>query len=300
MDRLDACSAAAEHGEQRWYLGYDLKSVIMEYGVFRDAILAVVEEAGHSITIPELRDLTQFLNLGIADAAVEFAEKSTQEISEALRDAQSATLAREEVVAIVSHDLKDPLQVMDTSVAMLVKEIAAPDLNAKRASIEKKLSAIQRASHKMNVLVADLLDLARIRAGKLSSVMRLERIEDLLRDTCEHAAALAEQRSIRLDRQLLSDGSVVCDRARVLQVFANIVGNAIRFGRPNTTVLLRADCSGDECTFEVRDEGEGIPAERIPHLFDRFWRSSDAATQGRGSLSERQGIVEQNGGRIGS
>jgi signal transduction histidine kinase len=299
VDLVTECSSASEHGEQRWYLGYDLKSVIMEYSVLRDAILDVAEEAGHVLTARDCRDLGQFLNVGIADAAVEFADKSTQEIKAALRSAERATDVREEVVAIVSHDLKDPLQVIHTSVAMLIQDVADPDLNMKRASIERKLGAIRRASSQMSTLITDLLDLARIRAGSLPSDIQPVQVDDLLREAYEHAVTLAEQRSIRLEKQVLAGGSIVCNRARVLQVFANVLGNAIKFTKPNTTVSMRATCSNDECTFEIRDQGDGIPPERLRHLFDRFWRSSDAVPEGTGlGLAIAKAIVDQHQGRI--
>jgi signal transduction histidine kinase len=299
VDSVESLSSAIEHGEQRWYLGYDLKSVIMEYSILRDAILHVAEETGHALTIKEFRDLAQFQNVGIANAVLEFTEKSTREIKEALRSAEHATHVREDVVAIVSHDLKDPLQVIHTSAAMLLEEVAGPDFSSKRSSIERKLSAIQRASQKMDALITDLLDLARIRAGKLSGEVRPEQVGDVLRDACEQASSLAEQRSIRLEKQLVSPGTVVCDRARVLQVFANVVGNAIKFSPPGTTIMLRASGSDEECTFEIRDQGSGIPADRIPRLFDRFWRSSEAAPEGTGlGLAIAKAIVDYHGGRI--
>jgi signal transduction histidine kinase len=299
VDSVDALSSATEHGEQRWYLGYDLKSVIMEYSILRDAILHVAEEAGHSLTIREFRDLAQFQTVGIANAVVEFTEKSTREIKEALRTAEHATHVREDVVAIVSHDLKDPLQVIHTSVAMLLHEVSDSDLSSKRSSIQKKLGGIQRASQKMDALITDLLDLARIRAGKLSGEMRPEQVGDLLREACEQAASLAEQRSIRMDKQLVSPGTVVCDRSRVLQVFANVIGNAIKFSPPGSTIFLRASSSDEECTFEIHDQGSGIPADRIPRLFDRFWRSSGTTPEGTGlGLAIAKGIVDYHGGRI--
>jgi signal transduction histidine kinase len=195
--------------------------------------------------------------------------------------------------------LKDPLQVIHTSVAMLKQEVTSSDLSAKRPSIEKKLGAIERASSKMSALITDLLDLARIRAGKLSSDTQVVQVEDLVQEAYDSAISLAEQRAIRLEKQLVSGGSIACDRARVLQVFANVVGNAIKFTRPNTTVFIRAECSKDECTFEIRDQGDGIPADRLDHLFDRFWRSSYALPGGTGlGLAIAKAIVDQHRGRI--
>jgi signal transduction histidine kinase len=93
---------------------------------------------------------------------------------------------------------------------------------------------------------------------------------------------------------------VICDRERVLQVFDNIVGNAIKFSAPGDAVRLAVKSSPHECTFAVRDTGPGIPEQELPRLFDRFW-TSPRGTSGSGTglgLAIARGIVEAHGGRI--
>jgi signal transduction histidine kinase len=114
------------------------------------------------------------------------------------------------------------------------------------------------------------------------------------------SAPLAEQRPVHLVNEGRPDALVVCDRERVLQVFDNVVGNAIKFSSPGDPVRLAVESSPNECTFTVRDVGPGIPAQQLPLLFDRFW-TSPRVTGGSGTglgLAIARGIVEAHGGRI--
>jgi signal transduction histidine kinase len=116
-DRSEAVAKA--HGGQRWYAGYDLRSVLLEYGVLRSAIGDVVAQVGYEMNTDELDRVAQLVNSALAEAAVEFTLRATEQINEALRIAEKAVRAREDVIAVVSHDLKNPLSVISGSAAML-------------------------------------------------------------------------------------------------------------------------------------------------------------------------------------
>jgi signal transduction histidine kinase len=298
-DHIDSSRAAKQHGEQRWYVGYDLKSVILEYGLFRKVILDVVKESGGDLTVEDCDPLAQFIHVAIADAAVEFMENSLLEINKALKVAEQATEARDEVLAIVSHDLKNPLNVIAGSAALFADDLDTPDLSAKRPDLKKHLGRIQRASVSMDRLIHDLLDLGRIRAGELQLELQRHGVKDLLREALEQAAPLAEQRSVVLRVDPAPDMTILCDRERVLQVLANLIGNAIKFNRVGGTVTVRISCTPEECTFCVSDEGPGIPEERFAFLFDRYWRAPDTASKGTGlGLAIAKAFVVLHGGTI--
>jgi signal transduction histidine kinase len=298
-DHIDSSRAAKQHGEQRWYVGYDLKSVILEYGLFRKVILDVVKESGGDLTVEDCDPLAQFIHVAIADAAVEFMENSVLEINKALKVAEQATEARDEVLAIVSHDLKNPLNVIAGSAALFADDLDTPDLSAKRPDLKKHLGRIQRASVSMDRLIHDLLDLGRIRAGELQLELQRHGVKDLLREALEQAAPLAEQRSVVLRVDPAPDMTILCDRERVLQVLANLIGNAIKFNRVGGTVTVRISCTPEECTFCVSDEGPGIPEERFAFLFDRYWRAPDTASKGTGlGLAIAKAFVVLHGGTI--
>ena len=274
--------------------------MLLEYGVLRSTIGDVVAQAGYEMTTRELERVAQLVNSALAEAAVEFTLRATEQISEALHMAEAAVREREDVIAVVSHDLKNPLSVIHGSVAMLDDALAADNLEAERGSLHSHVGRIRRSSVRMNRLITDLLDLAKIREGRVDIEVREEQTIDLLAEALDQSAPLAEQRPV----QLVNDGGplglVICDRERVLQVFDNIVGNAIKFSSPGDAVRLAVESSPNECTFAVRDAGPGIPEQQLPLLFDRFW-TSPRATGGTGTglgLAIARGIVEAHGGRI--
>lgn len=299
-DQVDSSKAAKQHGEQRWYVGYDLKSVILEYGLFRRVIIDVVKETVGGLTVEDCDPLAQFIHVAIADAAVEFMENSLLEVKKALRLAEEAKGARDELLAIVSHDLKNPLSVIHGSASLLSEDLRAADLAAKLPDLEKHVGRIHRASSTMERLIRDLLDLGRIRAGEFQLEVKEHLVEDLTREALEQAAPLAEQRSIVLRADTSDARAVDCDRERVLQVLGNLLGNAIKFSPERGTVTLKARCKDHECTFAVSDQGPGIPAERLPFLFNRYWQAPDTAPNGTGlGLAIAKGFVELHGGTIG-
>ena len=297
-DRSEAVAKA--HGGQRWYAGYDLRSVLLEYGVLRSTIGDVIAQAGYEMRTDELERIAQLVNSALAEAAVEFTIRATEQLNEALHLAEKAVRAREDVIAVVSHDLKNPLSVIFGSVAMLDAALGEENLEAARSPLRPHLARIRRSSIRMNRLITDLLDLAKIRDGRVEIQVNEERTSDLLAEAIDQSTPLAEQRPIKLVNLGGPDGVVMCDRERVLQVFDNIVGNAIKFSSPGDTVRLAVESSPDECTFSVRDAGPGIPQQQLPLLFDRFW-TSPRATAGSGTglgLAIARGIVVAHGGRI--
>jgi signal transduction histidine kinase len=297
-DRSEAVAKA--HGGQRWYAGYDLRSVLLEYGVLRSTIGDVVTQTGYEMTAHELDRVAQLVNSALAEAAVEFTLLATEQINEALSLAEKAVRAREDVIAVVSHDLKNPLSVIYGSLAMLDDSLGEDALETARSTLQPHVARIRRSAVRMNRLITDLLDLAKIRDGRVEIQVSEEHTSDLLADAIDQSTPLAEQRTIQLANAGGSDDLVMCDRERVLQVFDNIVGNAIKFSSPGATVHLAVESSPDECTFIVRDVGPGIPEHQLPLLFDRFW-TSPRGTSGSGTglgLAIARGIVAAHGGRI--
>ncbi|MEO6599678.1 MAG: HAMP domain-containing sensor histidine kinase, partial [Polyangiaceae bacterium] len=282
------------------YAGYDLRSVLLEYGLLRSTIGDVVAEAGYEMTAGELDRVAQLVNSALAEAAVEFTLRANEQLNAALRAAEAAVRAREEVIAVVSHDLKNPLSVIYGSLGMLDDTLGTANLEAERTPLRSHVARIRRSSVRMNRLITDLLDLAKIREGRVEIDVREEHTSHLLAEAIDQAAAMAEQRPAHLKNDGGTDCRVICDRERVLQVFDNIVGNAIKFSSPGGTVRLAVESSPHECTFAIRDSGPGIPEHEIPLLFDRFW-TSPRVTGGSGTglgLAIARGIVEAHGGRI--
>lgn len=122
----------------------------------------------------------------------------------------------------------------------------------------------------------------------------------LLAEAGTQFAPLAAQRGIRVQQEISGLAVALrCDRDRVLQVFSNLIGNAIKFTPEGGEITLRAEGAASEATMTVSDTGRGIPAEQQPHIFDRYWtgRGKAGADSGLG-LFIAKGIVEAHGGKI--
>lgn len=210
--------------------------------------------------------------------------------------AQRAIRAREEMLAIVSHDLKNPLSTILMSTALMGTASGDGD----RRKSRKEIDRIRRAAERMNRLIQDLLDTASIDAGKLSVERRRLSVVPLVHETIEALQPLAASKSLHLHSDLPSDlPEISGDSGRLQQVFTNLVGNAIKFTPAGGTITVRAEAADGDIQFSVTDTGSGIPEESRPHLFERFWQARRTARQGTGlGLSIARGIVVAHGGRI--
>jgi signal transduction histidine kinase len=211
-------------------------------------------------------------------------------------EAQKAIRARQDVLAIVSHDLKNPLG----AILMLAEHLAEGRPTADPLAQKRGIHIIQRSAQRMNRLIADLLDVASIEAGHLAVETERHPVGPLLSEAVELHRAAAAQQELRLEGILLDEGlEVVCDRGRVLQVFGNLIGNAIKFTRKGGSIRVCAQPCGDETLFFVADSGVGIEPDELSHVFDRFWQRKTVARVGTGlGLAIAKGLVEAQGGRI--
>ena len=152
----------------------------------------------------------------------------------------------------------------------------------------------------MNRLITDLLDLAKIKANGIEIHVAPELSTGLVNGAFEQSGPLAELRSIALLRDERIHATVSCDRERIMQVFDNILANAIKFSPEGSSVTLRVEPGEKVCTFSIVDHGPGIAPEHLPMLFDRFWTAPrTTAVNGTGlGLAIAKGVVEAHGGRL--
>lgn len=214
----------------------------------------------------------------------------------AREEAQRAVRARDELLAIVSHDLRNPLNAIALSVKAFRSRVGAV---ADPAAI-RTTDLIQRAAERMDRILRDLLDATRIEAQGLS----------IERARCDPAAILAEavtairpaaeEKSLRIE--IATRGAlpaVLCDRERILQVLANVIGNAVKFTAQGGRIHAAAEPQGASVVFTIVDTGRGIPESALPHVFDRYWRADPTSGEGSGlGLYIAKGIVEAHGGRL--
>jgi signal transduction histidine kinase/DNA-binding response OmpR family regulator len=215
------------------------------------------------------------------------------------RRAQRAAELRRDLVAVVAHDLKNPLNAVTMAAALLGKG-AQPGAPGDRA--RRQTNIIARATERMNRLIHDLLDVSAIDAGRLELELAACEVGPLVADAVEAMQPLAQEKQLTLERAVpaeVASLSVHCDRERVLQVFSNLVGNAIKFSEAGRRIHVSAERVGDSVRFLVADEGPGIAPEHVPHLFDRFWRIRSKKRDGTGlGLWIVKGLVEAHGGRV--
>jgi len=212
------------------------------------------------------------------------------------REAQRAIAARDDVLAILSHDLGNPLSAVFIRSRVLLRTLPR-ELVAAREQVE----GIRTAAEEMDRLVTNLLDLRRIEAGRLVVEPRPHSAAALLQGLDDSFRVLAKEKSLDLELRCLEPEPPVvrADRDRLLQALGNLVGNAIKFTPEGGRVGVYVSRDGDQVRFEVRDTGPGIPADQLPHLFDRFWQARNSGRRSVGlGLSIAKGIVEAHGGRI--
>jgi signal transduction histidine kinase len=209
---------------------------------------------------------------------------------------QAAVQAHQDVLSIVSHDLRNPLGV----IAMAAQQLSDLPPQAEGSEDTKKMAAtILRGAAHMKRLIADLLDESRIRSGHLSLECESHSLNQILEDVSE-LRPLAQNKRILIDIVAQERPSLVhCDRLRVGQALGNLVANAIKFSPECSTVTVSAGASDGRVTFTVRDRGGGIAPEALANIFDQFWQAKNGSRSGVGlGLYIVKGIAEAHGGEI--
>jgi PAS domain S-box-containing protein len=254
----------------------------------RGQVLGVLTLAGPEEGEPyDLRDLA---------LAEELARRAAVAMDNArlYATSQSAIRARDEVLGVVSHDLRNPVGTIVTASELLL------DIDLPPAAQRRHLEIIRRSGKAANRLIRDLLDVSQSDSGQLAMELRPTDPGDAVAEVCELMKPLAEEKGQRLTATA-PDGlpALNADPVRLQQVLSNLIGNAIKFVPRGGAIEVRAAADENAVRFSVFDTGPGIPPEDLPHLFDRHWRARDTAHLGAGlGLAISKGIVEAHGGRI--
>lgn len=210
------------------------------------------------------------------------------------QDAQQAVAAREQVLAIVSHDLRNPLNAITLAAQLLqMTQLSGED--------REQVDVIELSAKRMSRLIADLLDITRLEGGKRLPI-EPERVEPgaLLQEAYELFKAQAAAQQITLRTEVVPGTPAVhADRHRVMQVLSNLIGNALKFVPADGIISCRAESAMREVLFTVADNGPGIRREDIGRIFSPYWQSERAERMGAGlGLPIVKGIVESHGGKI--
>ncbi len=211
-------------------------------------------------------------------------------------ESQQAVRAREEMLAIVSHDLRNPLHAVMLSISMLqtAGKIADDD--------REQLEIIDISAKRMQRLIEDLLDVTRLEGGKQLPIEPAPLdVESLFAETHELFKSQAATNAITLQYYIASGVKTsLADRHRVLQVLSNLIGNAMKFTPPGGMITYHAELhQANAVKITVADSGPGIPKENLGDIFNPYWQAKRTARLGAGlGLPIAKGIVESHGGRI--
>jgi signal transduction histidine kinase len=210
------------------------------------------------------------------------------------RSEKAATQARDEVLAIVAHDLRSPLASMMFQLALLRSPPGKPE----RRSMEL-VEALEHSTGRMSRILQDLLDVTRFESGRLELNSTLVSPAEVVAEIFRSEGEQLRSRSLELRTDVAPDlPDVWADRSRVLQVFENLIGNATKFTKEGS-ISLGAKVEGGEVVFWVADTGAGIAAEDLSHVFDRFWQARRSQRSGAGlGLAIVREIVQAHRGRL--
>ncbi len=214
-----------------------------------------------------------------------------------LEQAQQAIREREQILAIVSHDLRNPLGAILMTTSALAKRTVTEE---RRRGLSQAVTRIHRSAERMLRLIEDLLDFASIEAGRLAMRRGPQDAAAIVQEAFASFEGAAQDKGLQLIKDLEPRlPPIHCDRDRLLQVLSNLVGNAIKATPEGGRITLRLQGVGHEVTFMVADNGPGIGDEDVKHLFERYFRGHESQYRGTGlGLAIAQGIVVAHGGRI--
>ncbi len=205
---------------------------------------------------------------------------------------------KSDMISTVSHELKTPLTSIQMVVHLLLEEAVGP-LSTKQTEL---LLAARQDSDRLLGMINDLLDLTRIEQGRVALDQQPANAAELVHDALERYRSAAEDAGITLQTQLEAPlPPVLVDKERIEHVFDNLMTNALRHTDRGGTIILKAASDGGTVQFSVADNGEGIPAQFIPRVFDKFFRTPGAKHQGGAGLGLAivHEIIVSHGGQIG-
>ena len=260
---------------------------IIAFVIVAATITTTMEALHHALALAESR-ATALKKLNEEVGRSYDAEREKRHVAELLAQ------AREEVLGVVAHDLRNPLNTIITSTDLLLQE------NLEPARQTELLGIALRTGRQMNRLIGDLLDTVRMHAGKFTLDVEDVGVASIFRQAEETFRPIAEKRGIYLEAVPPENGVAVrADPFRVSQIVGNIVGNALKFTPEHGNVTMRADANGNSVAIHVTDTGPGIPPADIEHLFDDFWQARRNDHRGVGlGLAIAKGVVEAHGGAI--
>ena len=220
-------------------------------------------------------------------------KRSAQERQRIFEQAQQAVADRDHILAVVSHELRNPLNTVGMAAAVLKEVVPVPDIG------RKGIASILRATARMNRMIQDLLDVSVIQGGALAIDPRPLDIRPVLEEAVESSGPEAAERGLTVTVEVEAAlPKVRADRDRLFQAMANLVGNALKATTQGGLVIGARSLDEREVVFWVRDTGPGIPADQQARLFEPYWRGQSTYKGAGLGLAITRGIVGAHGGRV--
>jgi len=223
--------------------------------------------------------------------------RETQQLSDRNQMLEEIAVLKNQFVATVSHELRTPL----TSVVSFAELLGDPDLGPLTDEQRAMLEIINRNTHRLLRLIADLLLLARLEAHTLPLELTEVSLPPLIREVTDELTPPALEAGIDLAVDVADGCTLFADRGRIHQVLANIIGNAVKYTPRGGSVMVSATGAHNGWTITVSDTGVGIPEADLPQLFEAFFRASNSQgpTGGTGlGLATSRRIIDLHGGQI--
>lgn len=224
-------------------------------------------------------------------------QRQFDQATEARAAAEWANEQKEQLLAMVSHDLKNPLHSVIVGTTFIQKLLPAESV----AKLHTVLLAMQRSLQSMGHLIDDLLSVAKLDSGTVDLEIQERSAASLFSDAFDLLLPIAVEKGVALEMAAdsLQDCRVACDRERVLQVLSNLIGNAVKFTPSGGRITCRLAKAAREACFSIEDTGPGIARENLSCIFDRFWQARQTRRLGTGlGLSIAQEMIAKHGGRI--
>jgi PAS domain S-box-containing protein len=219
-------------------------------------------------------------------------------IARDITDRKQIDRMKDEFVSVVSHELRTPLTSIHGSLGMLASGLLKPDSDQGKRMLQIAVDSTDRLVR----LINDILDIERIESGRVKMEKEFCQVDDLLTEAVNVVQALADKAGVTLSIESLPI-QVWADPDRIVQTLTNLLSNAVKFSSRGSTVWLTVQQQFDQVLFTVKDQGRGIPSDKLDSIFERFQQvdSSDSRNhEGTGlGLAICRSIVQQHDGRIG-
>jgi signal transduction histidine kinase len=273
-------TTAAGHGEQRLRLGFSLDSVVREYGVLRDAVIATALAAGEQISFREIQIVFDCMISGIAHAVSEYARQ---------RDAELLRQANEHF-AFIAHELRNPL----SSATLAFDNLRTKGL---LPTVGHEVGALERGLQRTNELIDQTLRIARVASG-IELRRQPTTLSAIFEDAQIAAISEAESRGVKIAVELEQDERLNVDVRLLRSAVGNLVRNAVKYTHANSTVTLRGTVANDRVVIEVEDRCGGLEPGKVEQAFAPFVRLETTQSGFGLGLAIAKQAVDAHGGAI--